>query len=139
MNRSFSKIRHIQEANLNLEKRVISEQTKVQSNNTFENTLDGFMKWHDLFRGRRENFDLTQQGNNFVSKSKLQNKQKIYKFNPTRKQFDEVKNDDKQNLIQVLRDKLISMESDNKFDANAVADTIINNCNNFKNKKDIFA
>ena len=47
--------------------------------------------------------------------------------------------DEKQNLIKVLMDKLNYMKTDNKFDANAVCQTIINNCNNFKNKTDIFA
>lgn len=47
--------------------------------------------------------------------------------------------DEKQNLIKVLMDKLNYMKTDNKFDANAVCQTIMNNCNNFKNKTDIFA
>ena len=47
--------------------------------------------------------------------------------------------DGKSNLIQVLMNHLEHMKKDSKFDANAVCDTIINNCNNFKNKKDVFA
>ena len=47
--------------------------------------------------------------------------------------------DEKTNLIQVLTDKLNSMKSDSQFTANDVCETIINNCNHFKNKTDIFA
>jgi hypothetical protein len=47
--------------------------------------------------------------------------------------------DEKTNLIQVLTDKLESMKSNPQFTADDVCETIINNCNHFKNKTDIFA
>ena len=47
--------------------------------------------------------------------------------------------DEKTDLIQVLTDKLESMKSNTQFTANDVCETIINNCNHFKNKTDIFA
>ena len=47
--------------------------------------------------------------------------------------------DEKTNLIQVLTDKLESMKSNPQFTAEDVCETIINNCNHFKNKTDIFA
>lgn len=47
--------------------------------------------------------------------------------------------DEKTDLIQVLTDKLESMKSNPQFTANDVCETIINNCNHFKNKTDIFA
>lgn len=47
--------------------------------------------------------------------------------------------DEKANLIQVLTDKLESMKSNTQFTAEDVCETIINNCNHFKNKTDIFA
>jgi hypothetical protein len=46
--------------------------------------------------------------------------------------------DEKTNLIQVLTDKLESMKSNPQFTADDVCETIINNCNHFKNKTDIF-
>jgi len=47
--------------------------------------------------------------------------------------------DQKDDLIQVLTDKLESMKSNTQFTADDVCETIINNCNHFKNKTDIFA
>ena len=47
--------------------------------------------------------------------------------------------DQKEDLIQVLTDKLESMKSNTQFTADDVCETIINNCNHFKNKTDIFA
>lgn len=48
------------------------------------------------------------------------------------------KNQSKEFLIQVLTDKLNRMKSDPKWLAQDVAQTIINNCNNFLGKEDIF-
>ena len=47
--------------------------------------------------------------------------------------------DGKGELIQVMMDKLESMKNDQKFTANNVCEVLINNCNHFKNKTDIFA
>jgi hypothetical protein len=47
--------------------------------------------------------------------------------------------DGKGELIQVMMDKLESMKNDQKFTANGVCEILINNCNHFKNKTDIFA
>ena len=47
--------------------------------------------------------------------------------------------DEKTNLIQVLTDKLESMKSNPQFTAEDVCETIINNCNHFKNKTEIIA
>jgi hypothetical protein len=47
--------------------------------------------------------------------------------------------DEKADLIQVLTDKLESMKSNTQVTAEDVCETIINNCNHFKNKTDIFA
>jgi hypothetical protein len=47
--------------------------------------------------------------------------------------------DDKAELIKVLRNKLNSMEGNNKFDAMGVAQVIYNNCAHFMNKTDIFS
>ena len=85
MNRSFSKIRHIQEANERIEKRVIIEQGTATSNTQKQN--DG---------GKAE-------------------------------------------LIQALRNKLSSMENDNKFSAGDVAQVIYNNCAHFMNKTDLWS
>lgn len=46
--------------------------------------------------------------------------------------------DDKAELIKVLRDKLNNMENDN-IDAMGVAQVIYNNCAHFMNKTDIFS
>ena len=47
--------------------------------------------------------------------------------------------DSKASLIRILRNHLNSMEKDKRFDANAVAQVMINDSNNFINKKDIFS
>jgi hypothetical protein len=47
--------------------------------------------------------------------------------------------DDKSNLIQVMIDKLNSMKDNQNFTADDVCEVLINNCNHFKNKTDIFA
>ena len=47
--------------------------------------------------------------------------------------------DDKGKLIQVMMDKLESMKNDQRFTADDVCEVLINNCNHFKNKVDIFA
>lgn len=44
----------------------------------------------------------------------------------------------KEFLIRVLIDKLNNMKTDTRWQPTAVAQTIINNCNNFLQKKDIF-
>jgi hypothetical protein len=49
------------------------------------------------------------------------------------------KEKEKNDLIKVLMDKLKFMLEGNKFTADDVCDVIINNCNHFKNKTDIFA
>jgi peptidoglycan hydrolase-like protein with peptidoglycan-binding domain len=46
--------------------------------------------------------------------------------------------DSKAFLIRILRNHLNSMEKDGRFDAKAVAEVMINDSNNFLNKKDIF-
>ena len=56
-----------------------------------------------------------------------------------RKVISEQAVDEKAGLIQVLTDKLESMKSNPQFTADDVCETIINNCNHFKNKTDIFA
>ena len=48
------------------------------------------------------------------------------------------KNQTKEFLIQVLINKLNNMKTDTRWQPNEVAQTIINNCNNFLQKKDIF-
>ena len=47
--------------------------------------------------------------------------------------------DGKSKLIQVLINHLTYMKNDKKFTGDDVCETIINNCNHFKNKTDIFA
>jgi len=47
--------------------------------------------------------------------------------------------DPKNKLIKVLKSKLESMESDPNFDADSVCEVIVNNCNHYKNKTDIFS
>ncbi len=44
----------------------------------------------------------------------------------------------KSKLIEIMRNKLNSMSSDPKFDANAVAQVLYNNAAHFLNKTDIF-
>jgi hypothetical protein len=48
------------------------------------------------------------------------------------------KNQTKEFLIQVLTNHLNNMKMDKQWLANEVAQTIINDCNNFLQKKDIF-
>jgi hypothetical protein len=47
--------------------------------------------------------------------------------------------DPKNKLIGVLMSKLTSMKSDPNFDADSVCEVIVNNCNHYKNKTDIFS
>jgi|LakMenEpi03Aug12_release.lakeMendotaPanAssembly.Ray.scaffolds.fasta_scaffold18610_4 hypothetical protein len=53
--------------------------------------------------------------------------------------LDNMVNDDKNNLVTVLIDKLTKMKDDVNFSADDVYQTILNNLNHFKNKTDIFA
>ena len=48
------------------------------------------------------------------------------------------KNQTKEFLIQVLINHLNNMKTDTRWQPNEVAQTIINDCNNFLQKKDIF-
>lgn len=56
-----------------------------------------------------------------------------------RRVIKEQNEDPKTKLITVLTNKLESMKNDTQFDADSVCEVIINNCNHFKNKTDIFS
>jgi len=125
-------------------KRVINEQSstkdeilKIQQslNKVWTNVKikeDGILgpetkKYIELFQ--------TQNGMEETGKITDELKDKLFPLLETEPQGE----DSKSYLIRILRNHLKSMEGNESFDADAVADVMINDSNNFKNKKDIFS